>query len=734
MQYNSPCFVIHSSPVVSKLRPVQRFPILVILGVLVCAFWQVALFVNTMKWDIMDYYLPTRYFMGESLRNGVLPLWCPYMSFGYPFYADPQSGFWYPLNTLIAFTTGYNVYVLQAEFMLHLLIAAWGMYKLLQTLQVPSGAALTAAIVYPLTGFFVAHASHPTLVISMAWMPYVFNWFLKLLDEKKYIWAVKCGVALALCLTGGYVVFFVFACYGLLLMLLYHVYINRNQPGYLVKAVLLSGAAGMVLLVLCSGFLFSVVQSLPYLKRADALSLETVNVNQLTPRALLSFLLPFATLVKSAAFNTDVTMRNIYGGLLLLPLLVTGLWYGNRRRNILLLVLGIICLAAALGNFLPVRTILYYTLPFMKHFRHAAIFRAVTLFVFILIAADGLKVLYTNTNKNALRITVIVLVLQAFVVAALTAFAYNYATVAAYVNHLQQADSINEYLLNGDLYSHVFLQGSWQLLLMAMLILCLFTLKANRLVVALSVIWCIDMVAATQFNIYGTVVSVNSAVSLNRAYHQLPKGFPVPDLTKPVEEYNAYCAPSFAPQVYGGSLLRKEPCGDGFNPFYLKQISAFLSSPVQQATVKHPVVFIPQKVLPLTDIEKSRGDTDVLHNAVYTNKGATDTGIATNASIAMQQFTPTGIVATVNTNKPAHLTVLQNYFPGWTAQVNNQPEVIEQTNYAFMSVTVPAGNSTVRFEFKPAGIYWLWYIYLFSYAAVAITLLLHRYKVTRALN
>lgn len=687
-----------------------------------------------MKWDIMDYYLPTRYFMGECLGNGVLPLWCPYMSFGYPFYADPQSGFWYPLNTLIAFTTGYNVYILQAEFMLHLVIAAWGMYKLLQTLQIPASAALAAAIVYPLTGFFVAHASHPTLVISMAWMPYAFNWFNKMLDEKKYIWAVKCALALALCLTGGYVVFFVFTCYGLLLILLYHAYTNRNQSGYLAKAMLLSSVTGTVLLVLCSGFLFSVLQALPYLKRADALSPETVNINQITPQALVSFLLPFATLVKSAAFNTDVTMRNIYGGILLLPLLVTGIWHGNRQRNTLLLLLGLFCLAAALGNFLPVRAMLYYTLPFMKHFRHAAIFRAVTLFTFILIAADGLGVLYYNQTKNSRLIVGVVLMLQAIALAALTLYAYNHTTVATYTTQLLHADSINEFLLNGDLYSHVFLQGCWQLLLLVIILLCIYWFKATRLVVALSAIWCIDMVAATQFNIYGTVISANRAVSLNQAYRQLPKGFPVPDINTPVETYNAYCSPAFAPQVYGGSLLRKEPCGDGFNPFYLKQISDFLSSPLQQTTVKHPVVFVAQHVKQLADIEKDKNNADVLYNTVYTSAGTTDTTMAAHTTVTLQQFTPTAIVATVTSNKPAYLTVLQNNFPGWRAYVNNQPKAIELTNYAFMSVAVPAGSQTIRLEFKPALIYFLWYFYILSYTAVLVVLLFYVYKNLRQIS
>ena len=197
----------------TKKIPSDIFSILLILLVPVLAWWQVSLCVNTMKWDMMNYYYPTRYFMSECLLNHTIPWWNPYIHLGYPFYADPQSGFWYPLNFLIAATTGYNIYTLQIEFSIHLVLAAFSMYKLLQTLGTSKEAAAITAVIYPLTGFFIGHTGHPTLIFSMVWIPFVFHFFITAFKEQKLIRFIQTGVAMALCLTGGYVAFFVFTCF-----------------------------------------------------------------------------------------------------------------------------------------------------------------------------------------------------------------------------------------------------------------------------------------------------------------------------------------------------------------------------------------------------------------------------------------------------------------------------------------------------------------------------------------
>jgi hypothetical protein len=56
----------------------------------------------------------------------------------------------------------------------------------------------------------------------------------------------------------------------------------------------------------------------------------------------------------------------------------------------------------------------------------------------------------------------------------------------------------------------------------------------------------------------------------------------------------------------------------------------------------------------------------------------------------------------VTTSTETVLVLTDAYYPGWMATVNGQPTTIYRANVMFRAVRVPAGQSTVVFEYKPA--------------------------------
>lgn len=55
----------------------------------------------------------------------------------------------------------------------------------------------------------------------------------------------------------------------------------------------------------------------------------------------------------------------------------------------------------------------------------------------------------------------------------------------------------------------------------------------------------------------------------------------------------------------------------------------------------------------------------------------------------------------VRADAPGWLVLLDAWYPGWTARVNGAPAEIRRADYAFRAVRVPAGESSVRFDYEP---------------------------------
>lgn len=110
--------------------------------------------------DGLDFYLP-----------GLLAadkIWTPYLFAGFPSGADPQELRLYPLRWLLVdLLRSYDLFVLSA-----LAIAGWGMATLARALTGHTLAAVLAGVAFALAGFQVGHLRHPTMLHTLAWLPW----------------------------------------------------------------------------------------------------------------------------------------------------------------------------------------------------------------------------------------------------------------------------------------------------------------------------------------------------------------------------------------------------------------------------------------------------------------------------------------------------------------------------------------------------------------------------------
>ena len=126
------------------------------------AYWPLSSTHHATRWDSVETYFPFRYFISDCLRNGELPLWLPYQLGGYPFYADPQSGAWYPVAWIFCSLAPYTLSWFAVEFMFTVFVGGLGMYRLVKSFDLDDRAALIAGMSYIACGFFISNAEHTT--------------------------------------------------------------------------------------------------------------------------------------------------------------------------------------------------------------------------------------------------------------------------------------------------------------------------------------------------------------------------------------------------------------------------------------------------------------------------------------------------------------------------------------------------------------------------------------------
>jgi len=122
--------------------------------------------------DLWNDRLPTRAFLGASLRRGESPAWMPGIYTGFPSIAQVEIGALYPSNWILFGLLGPYTAFAWAQ-ILPLWIAGLGTYWLARELGLPIESRLLASGVFSLCGFLVAHLRQLNMVDAAAWIPFL---------------------------------------------------------------------------------------------------------------------------------------------------------------------------------------------------------------------------------------------------------------------------------------------------------------------------------------------------------------------------------------------------------------------------------------------------------------------------------------------------------------------------------------------------------------------------------
>ena len=684
----------------------QYLPYLILFVVVVSAFFQVSLFIHPLKYDAIDCFYPWRFHIGECLQNGQLPIWNPYEDLGYPIHADPSSGAWYPIVWIIGYFNGYSVYAISFEFLFHVFFAGVGFYKLSKTLKFETNFALIAAIAYMLSGFFIGNAQHLTYVISASWLPFVLNFYFRLMDEKSYINCLKAAFFLFLMITGGYPAITIILFYLLLTFFIIQVIklYKANLKNDLLSFIFRNFQFFIYAVIFSLVMLVSIYQVTPYLSRFGDFELIHALHSPFSPQSFISFLTPLASITPSDAFVNYPSMRNGYFGLCIFLFFILGIFIKKPFHVKVLFFFGLFSLTAAVGEYLPVREFLYRYVPMMNVFRFPSVFRLFFIFGAILTGVFYLQTVFKNKEWKVKPIIVGAISLAAiFSILLIVALSKGYLSIGDFIKiHL-----FNE-TRTSTIWENIAFNSIVQLVVIATLLLLFWKLKNHKkLLISIVILTIVDLMVSVQLNAQYTIYNERVIVSeIASSIKQLPKGFPELQ-TITIEEGDHL--PSLGPPLWQNmNTFQKKITTKGFNSFSFKSYENLEGEYPELLTEikKNKILLLSDSVFHEKDLIKFKKDSLFNSNQLFFGEAdflyLKDRHFesSVNDIAYLKSYDAANFSIDCNVKSERMLTIFQKEYKGWHAYINGNKVPIFKSNLNFMTVIVPPGKNEINFNYQ----------------------------------
>lgn len=215
--------------------------------------------------DFVVLYYKYKIYLLDCLASFHLPLWSPSEAAGFPFYTNPFTQAFYPLNILLVLwykvLGGYSPIDHQLFTILGISIFALGLFMWLRQINKDTTAVVLAVMVMSVSFKITEIMRFPNAVHSAAWYPWILYAITRIMFSGSVREAVKAAGLLALfgvCLcTAGYPYFAYYAVFLVLPYLLAFLIkplrtkLFGEQPVYLKRAFASMSGAGLATLLLC---------------------------------------------------------------------------------------------------------------------------------------------------------------------------------------------------------------------------------------------------------------------------------------------------------------------------------------------------------------------------------------------------------------------------------------------------------------------------------------------------
>ncbi len=654
----------------TKLSAEQKGQWIDFLGLAIIVLFVFSPFVFQTAGTILDnisIYLPWKHFIVETLRNGNLPIWNPFVNHGFIQAADP--GTWYPISWLFGIFGTYNLNSINYEMIFHYWLAGVGFYKISRYYSLQRTIAFSLGCIYMLSGFFISNAQHGGWLVSASWIPFAYYYFLRCCNSNKIADAIKLTISLFLLFTGGYIAFFITLVY---IFIAHYVYLCIQRKKLIAWKLFIFSS--IFFLILCSPAIYYIFEYQPFSPRETGLDFDngtskSVVFGSLRLSSLLSFLFPYSSTSYHEFWIIDVSLSNIYIGWLSLIILVIGLFTFRKSKRILYFLAGFLFIGIALATIFPFRYWMYEVLPLMKIFRFSALFRIFTIYFFLLGIGFTLQLIQNDKNKNRLfNQSLLFISVLAFLSGSFFWIRSGFITPFSAFSETPQLF----------LFYYKIALDSFILLTVCLVSLLLRKKLHWSLITLFCFISVIDMSIHAKLNFYTTVASKMEVKEINNSIAKGKEGYKLNSLKLRPIDYHQIIQDIHPTLWYNQAHYTKSISSDGTSPYYFNH--------QHNAHVKNTLE--PLYYLPFVFISEVNNSATIDTSLVLQEE---------TSNIIITYFDGQKIKVITNTNKPATLVLQQNYFPHWKAFVGNEETAISLVNETFMQIKIPAGEQEVTF-------------------------------------
>ena len=627
----------------------EKQSLLVCFLTVLLAYWPVTSFQFAIKNDFFRSYFPLKQFMSMALKNGIFPLWNPYLNYGFPMYGDMSLAWWNPGTWIIAIFPGYSVWTFTLEQVIYLMLATLGMHKLSGRWTSDLHIRSMAAVSYACCGYFTGQLQHFNWIAAAGTLPFVLLFLIRFIE----LGDMRNLAATAFCVAW----FATVAHPGLIIGLgLFSIPAVVSTNGRKEKKWRRALTALAVTLLCCAGMIYGYAEVLPYTNRSSDVSTLILREGATTFPSWTSFAIPLAVMKGEWHLN-DISLRNCYIGIL--PLMTLFLLFGKdasgpgRSWGLT----GMIFLFISSDLFLPA----FRALPPLNFIRLSGELRIFALLAFIIvftIVIENYRVgsadkLFTILSRYSLLMVMVALT-------SLLLLQFPKADVRAFTERAGIRD-----LLAGMQPAVLFLFGT---VLQALICTALMTACKKRSLALMKYVVYADMILAVSLTLPFTGVGTRSVADLDQIFDKSPNGIPVPATLPEKQIVAGY------PDVdlYAGNwaLMSRQIAQDGIidYPLILRSTMRCMESSSRER-------FLEQSPFFLSSGTKAPGCTP-------------------------ESYSATAMGFEIETDSNDTLILKQNMFKGWQAIRNGQQVSVLEGPEGFMSIPLSQGNNLLYIRFR----------------------------------